>query len=486
MLMNIPHKSNVISFPLLILIVFLPSCIKLENDTPQNPMLPIEQAGGAFNLWFHSLQNYKSPALPMAVMADQLTWDFESPAFSKFGAEPRIQFANTRNSQDNLFTQQFWSDSYTTLYYANNALNEIKKSTDVNLTDYYVHRMKAWCYFIQGIVHGYLGLCFDQAYIINETTSPTVFVLYPYHQVITKAADYLYKAAIMSDEYDFTITNNWILGYEITNTQLAQLANTFAARFLLYSSRNASQNELANWSNILELANNGITFDFEPEFYFELLSDNLIVNGMAEGKARIDCRIINLMDPDHPARYPANGEPPDPSYATSEDDRLLSDFEHLEYINFSTSLGYYLFSHYRFKRYDDWINYYHGSIPIIRKEELELIKAEALVHLGNLAEAITILNNGTRVTRGKLLPLESDSQKEKILEAIFYERDIELTMTGLGISFFDMRRRDMLQYGTLLHFPVPANILLNAEMDLYTFGGVENADGINTSNAGWF
>jgi len=59
-------------------------------------------------------------------------------------------------------------------------------------------------------------------------------------------------------------------------------------------------------------------------------------------------------------------------------------------------------------------------------------------------------------------------------------------MTGSGISFFDMRRRDMLQRGTLLHFPIPANELLNAEMDLYTFGGVENADGINTSNAGWF
>lgn len=484
--MNTNYKSNVISLPLLVLIVFFPSCLKLEDDTPQDPMVQIEKASEAFNLWFHSLQNYRSPALPMAVMADQLTWDFESPAFSKFGAEPRVQFTNTKNSQDNLFTQQFWSDSYFALSYANNALNEIEKGADLNMTEYHVHRMKAWCYFIQGIVHGYLGLCFDQAYIIDETTLLSPPVLYPYQQVISSAAIYLSKAAIMSDEYDFTITNNWILGYEITNTQLTQLANTFAARFLLYSSRNASQNELANWNTILDLANNGITFDFEPEIYFELLSDNLIVNGMAEGKARIDCRIINLMDPDYPARYPANGEPPDPSYATSEDDRLLSDFEHLEYINFPTSLDYYLFSHYRFKRYDEWIDYYRGAIPIIRKEEIDLIKAEALVHLGNLSEAITILNTGSRVNRGKLLPLESDSQKEKILETIFYERDIELIMTGSGISFFDMRRRDMLQYGTLLHFPVPVNELLNAELDLYTFGGVENADGINTSDGGWF
>ena len=148
MLVNIHYKSHVISLAFFILIVFFPACLKFEDNTTQNSMSNIEQAGGAFNLWFHSLQNYQSPALPMAVMADQLTWDFESTAFSKFGAEPRIQFTNTRNSQDNLFTQQFWSDSYFALSYANNALKEIEKGADLNMTEYHVHRMKAWCYFI--------------------------------------------------------------------------------------------------------------------------------------------------------------------------------------------------------------------------------------------------------------------------------------------------------------------------------------------------
>jgi len=73
-----------------------------------------------------------------------------------------------------------------------------------------------------------------------------------------------------------------------------------------------------------------------------------------------------------------------------------------------------------------------------------------------------------------------------LLKAIFYERDIELIQTGFGIAFFDMRRRDMLQPGTLLHFPIPAKELMVMNMPLYTFGGVANADGINTSNGGWF
>ena len=69
---------------------------------------------------------------------------------------------------------------------------------------------------------------------------------------------------------------------------------------------------------------------------------------------------------------------------------------------------------------------------------------------------------------------------------MFYERDIELIMTGFGIAFFDMRRRDMLQTGTMLHFPIPAKELMLLGETVYTFGGVANADGINTSDGGWF
>ncbi len=118
--------------------------------------------------------------------------------------------------------------------------------------------------------------------------------------------------------------------------------------------------------------------------------------------------------------------------------------------------------------------------------ENDLIKAEALFHNGQKNTAIDIINNGTRVTRGNLSPLSYSISDEDFFKALFYERDIELIMTGYGIAFFDMRRRDMLQTGTPLHFPLPAKELNVMYMPLYTFGGVENADGINTSNGGWF
>ena len=108
-----------------------------------------------------------------------------------------------------------------------------------------------------------------------------------------------------------------------------------------------------------------------------------------------------------------------------------------------------------------------------------------MFHTGNKSGAISIINSGTRVNRGELDELSNGISDNDFLKALFYERDIELIMTGFGLSFFDMRRRDMLQEGTMLHFPIPAEQLELINISLYTFGGVANADGVNTSNGGW-
>jgi hypothetical protein len=49
-----------------------------------------------------------------------------------------------------------------------------------------------------------------------------------------------------------------------------------------------------------------------------------------------------------------------------------------------------------------------------------------------------------------------------------------------------MRRRIMLQKGTILHYPVPGKELETLGLENYTYGGESNADGINTSNGKWF
>ena len=148
--------------------------------------------------------------------------------------------------------------------------------------------------------------------------------------------------------------------------------------------------------------------------------------------------------------------------------------------------GYYHYGDYEYVRYPLSITTDKGESPTFLVTENDLIRAEALANLGDIAGAVQIINAGSRVTRGGLDPLAESISKEELLDALFYERDIELIQTGFGIAFFDMRRRDMLQYGTLLQFPVPGKELMILEVPNYTFGGESNADGINTSNGGWF
>lgn len=114
-----------------------------------------------------------------------------------------------------------------------------------------------------------------------------------------------------------------------------------------------------------------------------------------------------------------------------------------------------------------------------------MLRAEARAYLGELAEAAAIINAGTRTTRGKMDPVKETL--EDVLKGIHHERHVEMFVSGSGLQFFEMRKLDLLQKGTFLHFPIPAGTLetFNLTPPFYTFGTVAKADGKGTSNGGW-
>ena len=285
-----------------------------------------------------------------------------------------------------------------------------------------------------------------------------------------------------------------LLQYRDSHFQL-KLANSYAARLLFQSPRTAAQNAALPWARIQAYAEKGIDFDFF------IIANGLFEDGATwydEPKeylnlptwARIDCRIINMMDPDYPSRYPADGSLPPvhngDGQAFSDDARLLTDFEYLPSNNFKPDRGYYHYTHYRYDRYTATAMVGTGELMDMRLAENDMMIAEAKARLGDLGGAITLINDGTRTTRGELDPIDGAATLDQVLDAIFYERDIELIGAGYGLGYFDMRRRDMLQKGSLLNWPLPAQELLVLQLPNYTFGGVGNADGINTSDGGWF
>ena len=126
-----------------------------------------------------------------------------------------------------------------------------------------------------------------------------------------------------------------------------------------------------------------------------------------------------------------------------------------------------------------------GTLAVYPKAENDMMKAEAMVRTGDKAGAIDIINAGTRVTRGNLPTLGGSASSSDVLDAIFYERTIELFSHSLGTGFFDMRRRNYLQPGTILHFPIPGKELETLGEPYYSIGNGKGIPGVDFADTDW-
>jgi hypothetical protein len=88
-----------------------------------------------------------------------------------------------------------------------------------------------------------------------------------------------------------------------------------------------------------------------------------------------------------------------------------------------------------------------ASIPIIRNEELILLRAEANIGLGNLSDAIADLNL-VRTSSGGLPPYSGPVTAEALLDELLYNRRYSLLWEG-GHRWIDLRR-----YGRLSELPL--------------------------------
>ncbi len=102
-----------------------------------------------------------------------------------------------------------------------------------------------------------------------------------------------------------------------------------------------------------------------------------------------------------------------------------------------------LTSKYKFKMYDSKTN--SAPVPIIRNEELILLRAEANIGLGNLAAAADDINL-IRTTAGGL-PALTNPDASKLLDELLMQRRYSLLFEG-GHRWIDMRR-----YGRLDQLP---------------------------------
>ena len=483
----------------LILIFLLPGCYNIEVENLNEPTLShftrepemLETlAGTLFRDIHNAMQEYNSPALAMSTMADQNTCSWGTAGMRDLSNEPRQGWNNSIYYSYYSIIGTFWKNCYSVISTANDVENVLVKQ---ELSDFFNDgekaKLKSWCSFIKGISHGYLGLTFDRANIVRGDVLTDSLGFVSWENMIDISLDFLDEAIETANANTFVIPAEWMGGESYSNVELAELANSFAARILVYSSRNKNYNDKIDWNRVLKYATNGIQKNLQPVlgdaygFY-----DMFTVYARYPGWAKIDNGIINLLDPNYPSYWPQRdltdwlNSNQNPGFAQSEDARLESDLTYMP-SNFQPSRGLYHLSNYKHKRFDYvFSEYWHGSKakPSMLVWENDLLIAEANLRLGNAAKTLFILNdpNGSRKVRGKLDDVNT-TDFDKLLWTIFYERDIELINTGMGIAYFDMRRRDNLQRGTILHFPVPAGELQTMNLEVYTIGLVNWSGGSN-------
>jgi len=459
-----------------------------ERDTLVVRMHPgFVHSGDLFRKWFNAVQGYQSPGMAMAVMADQYTCSWTNAGMRDLSKEPREEFNNKEDYGLHYITDEYWENLYQIVYDAGRVIRHARELPDTPENKEMKYSMLAWGYFNLGLAHGYLGLVFDQAYLITPVTDTAKLSFTSYDKMVNYAITCLDSAINISNNHSFSLPAEFFRDKSVDNVLLAALANSYAARILVASPRNRQMNEQLPWSKVLQYVEHGLTNDFGITIDQRTWNNELLTYLNFPGWARIDHRIIHLMDPDYPARWPKDNvswdtpDGEDPGEANSADARLNSDFEYLETNNYRPERGYYYFSHYRYKRYDNLLN--NGGIWVLfSKAEADLIHAEALLHLGDTSEFLQQMNQGSRVSRGGLPALTGKESAREMWDALFYEREVELISSSMGLDYFDMRRRDMHQVGTLLHFPVPAGILKKRGITPYTYGGVFRADGWNTAD----
>lgn len=493
-------KTIYIKYFLIFALVFTTfSCADLvvenlnEPDTERVLATPgdlIGLAGGAYVVWYRQELDYEGNMMALATMADHSTSSWGNSGMRTYSSEPRVGFNNSVTGGDAYVNREPWNGFYSALSSVNDVLIKIAEGVEIN-DPATTNMIKAWCQFMQGCTHGSLALYFDKANIIDETTDLTALEFAPYSEVSAAAVGYFESAiATINATGDFTLPDGFMRGQNLTSTELKELANTMAARIMTLTPRNKTENAAVEWGKVKSFAQNGMDWDLEintnTDFTSTGWADELKWVTQDNGWMRVDHRIMNMLDHSYPSRWPNDAWPADPGdVVTSSDNRLDSDFSYVATVPFKPDRGYYHFSHYSFSRWADWLVTFEGYVPCNTGWENSLMEAEAEARDGTLANAIAILNDpaGERQDRGGLTDIAGSATQQEVLEFIFYERDIGLFGTWTGISFCDMRRRDMLQRGTILHFPVPGAELEITGQPFYTISGTP--DGVNIAMEGW-
>lgn len=445
-----------------------------------------------FNISNHSAMLFRQTSfngIYFRGLADQFSTTNAFSGFWDYCDQPRRQVINsTANDDLNLQAGGPWNGFNSVINNANIVINNIENDGNeviVAGTDVTNQELAA-AYFDKAVSQGYLSMIYDRAYIVDPDTDPNALEFATYQEMLVAATGNMQTAISLANgagSFEYTLYPG---GPSISTTTFVQLANSYLARFTIGNARTNAEAQGQDYSAILAYANAGLTADFSPPalenvIWNELQDWSLFLLGDGAGYMPTDQKILRLFDPTYPTDYPTDttilGE------VTTDDPRL----ENYEYVgeNFGflrESRGRQLFSSYRTRKFFNGNNQNETGLPmwIFTVAEVDYIKAEANLWLGNLGAAVAALDASPRMTEGMQSTTEA---APNILNALLYEISIQLDLqSGIAVPWAFMRRHDMLQAGSMTMYPVPASELEITQDAIYTFGGPGSAGEVGTAS----
>lgn len=457
----------------------------------------------SFRTWWPVAGHGNYPSWAFSTVAHDVTSGFADFGQLEISAEPRTAWNNSPVNTQNSVNQGPWFALYSTISTVNDALTAIDSGLVIGDASRTI-RTRAVGKFMQGISHGYLGLYFDSAFVVNEKVvldTITKPAFKPYPEVIKAAIGQLDETIALTKTGSFTLPPDSWLFASMNQDGLARLSNSFAARLLAYSPRTAAERAAVDWNEVIRRVDAGITTDFAPVAQPSILWDDWqrlaarVRSGPPSDYGRPSYWLLGAADSTngylHWISTPLTSRLP---FQIITKDRRIQGAAGPGtpgiYIGYNASSigaasrGTYRYSYYYYFRHGTGTSWQNGPTPDMTRTEMDLIKAEALIRLGRASEAVPLINK-TRVANGQLPPVTVDGPPDEpgcvprklngqcgsLWDALRYEKGIENYGTNGVIAFLDARGWQTLPENSILQLPVPGAELATLQRPLYTLGG---------------
>ena len=245
------------------------ACQELEVTNPnepdrdratRQPAATESFVASSFRPWWRRAGHDDYPSWAFSTMANEITSGFADFGQLELSAEPRSAWNNSPVNARNLVTEGPWYDLYAAISAANDGAAAIENGliiTNQQNTD----RTLAFAKFMQGLSHGYLGLYFDSAFVVDESVQLDTITepqLRYYPEVIAAAIQQLDSAIAIASRNDFSFPSGSWMFVDMTADEFVQLANSFVARLLVYSARTPAERAGVDWAEVIARIDAGI------------------------------------------------------------------------------------------------------------------------------------------------------------------------------------------------------------------------------------